>query len=46
MSTLAEIAIDILQRTDDGDDLDPRDVKLLEMAVNVFLNEKGAIVFA
>lgn len=46
MSTLAEIAIDILQRTDDGDDLDPRDLKLLEMAVNGFLNEKGAIVFA
>ncbi len=46
MSTLSEIAIDILERTNDGDDLDPRDLKLLEMAVNGFLNEKGAVAFA
>ncbi len=46
MSELSEIAIDILQKTNDGDDLDPRDLKLLEMAVNGFLNEQGMIAFA
>lgn len=35
----------ILQKTNDGDDLDPRDLKLVEMAVNGFLNEAGDQAF-
>jgi len=34
-----------LQATHDGDDLDPRHLKLLENAVNGFLNEKGEAAF-
>jgi len=40
-----EKACAILQKTNDGDDLDPRDLKLLEMAVNEFLNEEGKKAF-
>ncbi len=38
-------ACEILQRTNDGDDLDPKHLKLVEMAVNGFLNEGGTTVF-
>ena len=38
-------AIFVLQRTHDGDDLHPTDLKLTELAVNGFLNEKGAKAF-
>jgi len=34
-----------LQATNDGDDLDPRHLKLLENAVNGFLNELGEAAF-
>jgi len=34
-----------LQATHDGDDLDPSHLKLLELAVNGFLNEKGEAAF-
>jgi len=40
-----EKACAILQKTNDGDDLDPRHLKLLEMAVNGFLNEEGVKAF-
>lgn len=36
-----DMACDILQRTNDGDDLDPIQLKFIEDAVNGFLNEKG-----
>jgi len=36
-----EMACDILHKTNDGDDLDPQHLKLVEMAVNGFLNDKG-----
>lgn len=36
-----DMAIQILRMTDDGDKLDARDLKLLENAVNGFLNEVG-----
>jgi hypothetical protein len=38
-------AIAILQATSDGDKLDPLDLKLVESAVNGFLNEEGIKVF-
>ena len=41
MTTLCDKAIEILQATNDGDSLDPLDLKLVEMAVNEFLNDKG-----
>ena len=34
-----------MQATNDGDDLDPPDLKLLENAVNGFLNELGEAAF-
>ena len=33
--------IKILQSTNDGDDLTELELKIIEMAVNAFLNEKG-----
>ena len=36
-----KMAEDILQKTNDGDDLDPLHLKLVELAVNGFLNDKG-----
>jgi len=39
------MAIDIIQKTNDGDDLDPLHLKLVEMAVNGFLNAKGETAF-
>jgi len=35
----------ILQATNDGDDLDPQHLKLLELAVNGFLSERGMAAF-
>ncbi len=45
MSKEADMAIDILRNTNDGDDLDPQHLKLLEMAVNGFLNANGETAF-
>ena len=38
-------AIEILRNTRDGDDLDPIHLKLVELAVNGFLNERGVEAF-
>ena len=46
MSAVTDEAIEILQATNDGDDLAPEDLKLLEIAVNGFLNEAGEVAFA
>lgn len=43
--TVADKAIEILRQTRDGDTLEPRDLKLVEMAVNDFLNEDGKQAF-
>ena len=40
------LACEILERTDDGNELAPEHLKLLEHAVNGFLNETGMKVFA
>jgi len=40
-----DLACEILQKTNDGDDLDPRDLKLVENAVNGFLTEAGYQAF-
>ena len=40
-----DMACDILRSTNDGDDLDPADLKLVELAVNGFLNEEGEAAF-
>ena len=45
LQSTCDKACEILQKTNDGDDLDPRDLKLLEMAVNEFLNEEGKKAF-
>jgi len=42
---LAQDAIEILQLTHDGDDLDPRHLKLVESAVNGRLNTDGLVAF-
>lgn len=42
---VADKAIEILQRTRDGDTLDARDIKLVEHAVNGALNEEGQELF-
>ncbi len=39
-------ACEILRATHDGDDLDPRHLKIVEMAVNGFLNEAGEKTFS
>lgn len=44
-TSLADAAIDILQRTRDGEDLDPAHLKLVELAVNGMLNETGLALF-
>ncbi|MDW7726330.1 MAG: hypothetical protein SCH70_04335 [Candidatus Methanoperedens sp.] len=41
MTASCDKAIEILQATNDGDGLDPLDLKLVEMAVNVHLNDLG-----
>lgn len=43
---LTDHAIEILKRTRDGEDLDPAHLKLVEMAVNGQLNDKGKGAFA
>jgi hypothetical protein len=42
---VADKAIEILQRTRDGDTLEARDLKLVEEAVNGVLNEEGRDLF-
>jgi len=44
-SSIFQIASHILKHTNDGDDLAPEHLKLLEMAVNGFLNEAGEQAF-
>ena len=44
-SDFCELACDILRATKDGDELAPPDLKLLELAVNGFLNEAGKAAF-
>ena len=36
-----DLACEILHETNDGNDLSPGDLKLVELAVNGFLNDKG-----
>ena len=43
--SICDISIEILRATHDGDELDPRDLKLLELAVNGFLSEQSEIAF-
>ncbi len=45
MTNNCELAIEILQKTNDGDDLHPNDLYLVECAVNGFLTEEGQAVF-
>jgi len=40
-----ELACDILRATKDGDELAPPDLKLVELAVNRYLNEAGEAAF-
>lgn len=40
-----EMAIDILRRTHDGEDLDPMHLRLVETAVNGWLSEAGEVAF-
>lgn len=44
-ANLADNAIEILQKARDGEDLDPQHLKLVELAVNGFLNENGRYLF-
>lgn len=44
-ATLADHAIEILAATHDGEDLDPKHLKLVELAVNGFLNDTGRYLF-
>ena len=37
-------SVEILQQTNDGDDLQSQDLKLVEGAVNGFLTERGYVV--
>ncbi len=41
MPDLSERALAIIQATNDGNTLAPRDLKLVELAVNGFLKEDG-----
>lgn len=43
--SICEAAIDIIHRTNDGNDLAPEHLKLVENAVNGFLNEAGEAEF-
>ena len=42
---ICDKACEILKQTHDGDDLDPSDLKLTELAVNGYLNADGKEVF-
>lgn len=44
-TTLTDQAIEILQATHDGEDLDPKHLKLVEAAVNGMLNPTGLTAF-
>lgn len=44
--TIFPAALEILQATNDGDNLDPQHLKLVELAVNGLLNEAGKAAFA
>ncbi len=44
-ASLSDQAIEILHRTRDGEDLDPKHLKLVELAVNGQLNATGLHVF-
>jgi len=46
MNETCDQAIEILSATHDGEDLTPEHLKLIENAVNGFLNEKGKEAFA
>lgn len=43
--SIIDLAIEIIQETNDGDDLAPEHLKLVELAVNGFLNEQGEVAF-
>lgn len=43
--SLSEMAIEILRATNDGDELAPTDLYLLQLAVNGSLNERGLAAF-
>lgn len=45
MNDICELACEILRATHDGDDLAPPDLKIVELAVNGFLNERGKALF-
>lgn len=42
---IADQAIEIIQATNDGEDLDPQHLKLVELAVNGFLNDTAKAAF-
>lgn len=44
-ASLSDHAIEILQKTRDGEDLDPKHLKLVEYAVNGLLNDTGLHIF-
>lgn len=43
--SFCDMSIEILQKTEDGEKLSPLDLKVVEMAVNGYLNEQGEIYF-
>lgn len=44
-NSVTEMAIEILRATNDGNELSPHHLKLVELAVNGFLNEAGTAAF-
>jgi hypothetical protein len=44
-NSVTEMAIEILRATNDGNELSPPHLKLVELAVNGFLNEAGTAAF-
>lgn len=46
MTSTLNDALEIIQATNDGDDLDPPHLKLVELAVNGLLNQTGKAAFA
>jgi len=46
MTAIIDQAIEIIEATEDGEKLHPRDLKLVENAVNGFLTEAGLEAFA
>ena len=45
IKSACDMACEILKLTNDGDDLEPSDLKLTESAVNGVLSDKGKAVF-